>query len=256
MNNSKYLRIGTVFKWLFAISLFISSVCLICACVSIYLSGDKPFSREAVAAAFSPISIPIYISLALVFINLIISFILPIEKDKPSVDKKSEMMLKRFAASRDLHSADSETIAVVAKERKKRTVLTITVIAICVICAVPFLVFALNSSNFHKSEINASMISAMYVLAPCYLISVIYAIISAYISRASRAKEIDALKNLPKTGGNSAENTAKKLKIKNIIAIVIVLVAITFIVIGANLGGTADVLTKAVNICTECIGLG
>ncbi|MBQ8580085.1 MAG: thioredoxin [Oscillospiraceae bacterium] len=25
---------------------------------------------------------------------------------------------------------------------------------------------------------------------------------------------------------------------------------------GAAAGGTADVLTKAVNICTECVGLG
>lgn len=33
-------------------------------------------------------------------------------------------------------------------------------------------------------------------------------------------------------------------------------VAIVFIVLGVMNGGLQDVLVKAVNICTECIGLG
>ena len=33
-------------------------------------------------------------------------------------------------------------------------------------------------------------------------------------------------------------------------------VAIIVLILGAVLGGYADVLTKAINICTECIGLG
>ena len=36
----------------------------------------------------------------------------------------------------------------------------------------------------------------------------------------------------------------------------ILVLAVTFIIIGAFNGGMADVLRKAVNICTECIGLG
>ncbi|MBS5668154.1 MAG: thioredoxin [Firmicutes bacterium] len=33
-------------------------------------------------------------------------------------------------------------------------------------------------------------------------------------------------------------------------------VAILFIVLGVMNGGLRDVLVKAINICTECIGLG
>ncbi|MBE6809978.1 MAG: thioredoxin [Ruminococcaceae bacterium] len=40
------------------------------------------------------------------------------------------------------------------------------------------------------------------------------------------------------------------------IKIIIIVVAISAIIFGALIGGFADVLTKAVNICTECIGLG
>jgi len=38
--------------------------------------------------------------------------------------------------------------------------------------------------------------------------------------------------------------------------LVILGVAITVLILGFAFGGYADVLTKAVNICTECIGLG
>ena len=37
---------------------------------------------------------------------------------------------------------------------------------------------------------------------------------------------------------------------------VILAVAVVFLIWGYCIGGTADVLTKAINICTECVGLG
>ena len=50
------------------------------------------------------------------------------------------------------------------------------------------------------------------------------------------------------------QNTpCKKVKI---IQLSILGFAIVIALIGALLGGYSDVLTKAVNICTECIGLG
>jgi len=37
---------------------------------------------------------------------------------------------------------------------------------------------------------------------------------------------------------------------------VLVCAAVVLLVYGYLAGGTADVLTKAINICTECVGLG
>ncbi len=37
---------------------------------------------------------------------------------------------------------------------------------------------------------------------------------------------------------------------------ILVCLAAVLILFGFFTGGTADVLTKAVNICTECVGLG
>ena len=50
--------------------------------------------------------------------------------------------------------------------------------------------------------------------------------------------------------------TEKFISGVNITKCVILAVAVVFVLIGIFNGGVADVLSKAVKICTECIGLG
>ena len=42
----------------------------------------------------------------------------------------------------------------------------------------------------------------------------------------------------------------------NITRGILIVASIVMIIVGINNGGTEDVLQKAINICTECIGLG
>ena len=57
---------------------------------------------------------------------------------------------------------------------------------------------------------------------------------------------------------NFKQNKVPKLNNKTqlIIKASVITVGIGLIIVGAITGGFTDVLTKAVNICTECIGLG
>ena len=43
---------------------------------------------------------------------------------------------------------------------------------------------------------------------------------------------------------------------RNVIRVIIAAAAVALIVLGVMNGGMFDVLVKAINICTECIGLG
>ena len=52
------------------------------------------------------------------------------------------------------------------------------------------------------------------------------------------------------------EEIEKNNKYKVIIQASIVCVAVIMIIVGITNGGAEDVLQKAINICTECIGLG
>ena len=82
-----------------------------------------------------------------------------------------------------------------------------------------------------------------------------------YFENASINRQITHIKSalavqkttLPK--GNT-KKPASRSKLVFGIRIAVALVAIIFIVLGIINGGMADVLSKAVNICTECIGLG
>lgn len=57
---------------------------------------------------------------------------------------------------------------------------------------------------------------------------------------------------------NFNQNKESKISSKNALTIklCIVILAVASLLIGVLTGGLNDVLTKAVNICTECIGLG
>ena len=97
------------------------------------------------------------------------------------------------------------------------------------------------------------------VLIPCLLASFIMALICTYKVSSLFETEISLVKQAPrKTMPNDGMVTANDTpdKKSKIIKYVILAIALVFIVYGLFAGGTMDVLTKAVNICTECIGLG
>ena len=48
----------------------------------------------------------------------------------------------------------------------------------------------------------------------------------------------------------------KELRGKNVLRVVLMILSVVLIVLGIANGGLWDVLVKAINICTECIGLG
>ncbi len=151
MTKENLMRFWRIYRIVVAISIGIAAICLMVSCVAIYLSGDHPFSREVVAEAFGPISIPVYLCLALIVVGFILHFFMESgENQKPTkkINRTTE--------------PDEASVAAEQAEAKKLLV----------------------------------------------------------------------------TRG------------------VIGAVAICFFIYGLCTGGVADVLTKAINICTECIGLG
>ncbi len=121
-----------------------------------------------------------------------------------------------------------------------------------------FLIYALNGSNFHTTQINASMIRAMTVLVPCLLISGTVSLVTGQQRKAVMEEEIALLKKAPSRSPvqkSQAETPASAKKLPALRTVILV-TAISLLVFGFLTGGTADVLTKAVNICTECVGLG
>lgn len=259
MKNNNIIRIRRIYDILLSISIIVAGICLIAGSLTIYFTGEQTYSREIVADTFSSIAIPVYICLALTIISFIWELVLPspVQKQKPR--KAYAFILERLLEKRDLSQCSEEFLYSMDKERKIRKLHTIIRTVLLCISSIAFLSYALNGNNFHQSEINTSMIHAMWILIPCMAVPFGYAVFTVYHNDKSLKREIELLKQVPVS---STAKTTKEVSVchsekkENTLRYALLFVGITIMVYGFISGGTADVLTKAINICTECIGLG
>lgn len=258
MTSNSTKRIHRIYSILLSIVIVIAGICLMVSCINIYNSGKQPFSRESVANAFSKISIPVYVCMIMTFLGFILEIFLPLEALKVKNIISKDMLLHNLQSKKEMTENQSEITTAINDERKRRRLHSTVRMIVILLSSIIFLIYATNDKNFHQSDINGSMIKAMYVLVPCLLVSFIYSLIVVIINEKSMMREIELLKKLPFKEKNSADScdTCPCDKKLAIIRIAFLIIGIGILVYGFTTGGTRDVLTKAVNICTECIGLG
>lgn len=257
MTKENVQRIHRIYSILLSIVIVVAGICLIVACVDIYQSGDKPFSREAVADAFSSIAIPVYLCLIMTIIGIIWEFVSPTTIKDAKPEKPYAHMVKKLYAKKDLTQCEDTLRTKIMKEQKSRKIHYIIRTVLLCVASIIFLIYALNKDNFHQSEINDSMIKAMMVLLPCLAVSFAYTLFTVIYNEKSLQREIELLKQAPAaTETFTKDETNHSDKIIFITRIALLVVGLGILIYGYVAGGTVDVLTKAINICTECIGLG
>ena len=251
------MRFRRIYNILLSLVIVIAGICLITACLGIYQSGDQPFSRESVAAAFSGIAFPVYLCLVMTILSFVLDLFLPSEKEKTPLFRPYAHILSRLQKNRDLYHCDDtlkNEIAALQKGRKRNELIRSIVLIVCYIV----FSYAAKSDRFHTSQINASMIQAMTIIVPVLLIAFAFALGVNILNEKSMIKEIELMKQAPAKASSDAPSpeTNASAKTMNISRSVIIVAAVVCIVYGFVNGGTIDVLAKAINICTECIGLG
>ena len=256
MTKESTMRMHRIYNILFSIVIVIAGICLIIGVLTIYNSGDQPFSRESVAATFSTIAFPVYLTLVMAVISFVWEVLSPSNKEKDPSAKDYPAMLAKLYEKKDFSAGDANVQEEIKSLWKNRKVLIVIRTILLVVCSAVFLLYALNSANFHQSEINSSMINAMKVLVPCSLISFAYALFVAVHNEKSIQKEMELVKALPASETSTDGEIVSEEKRLSPYRNAILAVAIVLIVYGLLNGGTIDVLAKAINICTEGIGLG
>lgn len=254
MTKQKTHRIHLLYGVILSILLIVSGICLIIACLGICCSGEQPFSRESVAAAFSPIAVPILLTVALVIIGFFLDLFLP--KDKKSATAlQYSMTLKRLQGRADFSKGGPHIRRSVRALRSERKLYKLTCTVLLALESLVFLSYALLEESFHATRINDSVIRAMIVLLPCMAIPFAFAVFAAFHARKSMKQEIELLRQLPTRKARPVP-PRKADRSLLIIRSVLLCIGIAALLFGLFSGGTADVLTKAINICTECVGLG
>ena len=260
MTNERVKIIHKIYGILLGLSLVAAAVCLMVACVGVYCDGEAPlYSREEVAAAFAPIALPVYLSLALTVGGAVLHLLLPAEEERLRAPYRPARVLRGLRRRAVL--TEEQRIAAKRAQKARRLHSWITAVLVA-IGAVAFLVYALGFADFPpadriKEELNTAMIRAMWVLLPCVAVPLGYGTFTAYYCRRSMEGEIALLKGADLSAKPAEAKPAEKGGFPvTAVRYGLLAVGLFLLVYGFATGGIADVLTKAVNICTECIGLG
>ena len=263
-------RIHLVYGICLLVLILAVGVCFALSCISIYQSGNSPFTRESIAARFDAIAIPVYICVAGVVGGMILSLALPVDAGKVKSRRHPEDVLDKLSARLDLTACDETTSAAISVERKWRKRVTVILRVLAGVTLLPALVWCVNPAHFSVEDLNTDIKTAALFVIPCAAVSLGLLVGEVLLRHASVARETAAVKTAVKTAvtaatasGKGAE-TVKPDKKKWTadprflwgIRGAVLAVGILFVVLGMRNGGMADVLGKAIRICTECIGLG
>ena len=251
-------RIHFLYGIVLSLFLAVSGILLIGACWSIYNSGERPFSPEAVAAAFRSICIPIYLTLALILCGLVFELFLPSEKKKSPPERQYSNILKNLHRKLDLSGCNHELRTAILRHQKERLAVKIAFAAVTVICSIVFLIYAVNPDHFDDMDINGSMIAAMGWFLPCLALPFGFGLFAHYFGIRSIQKETQLVRQaIAESPAQAVQNPSPaKISVGQVVRWGILIIGIGIFFFGLFTGGTVDVLTKAVNICTECVGLG
>ena len=252
MSRPIHITARRILSVLLSLSLGIAGLCLIGGCLYIYF-GEGAYSRELVATVFNKIAVPVWIAVGMVVISILWELCIPADRERCKAPKAYSTMLIRLHQTRD--TSEHESAVRAQQHRRKLFVIVRTVLILAGLLM--FFGYAVQPANYTE-DINASVIRAMWVAIPCFAVPFVFSVVAAYQIGKSYEAEIALLKSCPTLG------TAKELSppadkpdtVVTVLRILLLALAVAALVYGFTAGGTVDVLTKAINICTECIGLG
>ena len=259
MNQNTLRRIHYIYGIVLSCLIVILGICFIVSCISIYMSGERPFTRESVGAQLKALLVPIILCVLGIIGGIVLSFF-PVdeEKTKGAIDKA--VLVKKLGARCDFENAPIDLVNEIKREKKLRLITVISCIFLNVIATVVALVYLLNTSNFPAEDLNMEIARSMIFVLPCTVIGLGAIFATVLITGSSISRELEITKKVlrvsKKAGASDEIPVTESTEALNIARIAIVVLAVAFIIIGIFNGGMADVLGKAIRICTECIGLG
>ncbi|MBO5712564.1 MAG: hypothetical protein J6R47_06960 [Acholeplasmatales bacterium] len=253
--------IDKLFLIIVSIQTILMGILFIVQILRIYYGNNKTFTWEICGEYLLQI-LPVIIIWILVIVAAFIYFYI---KGNPTKDiAKITNLTKLNNLERICPEFINENLGneytLLNKEKKNRKVALIVNIVISVICSIMGLCYLLNVKHFESSgNLTEQSIKMGIHLLPWCIIAFGCFIGYVFYVEYSAKKSIEAIKAIIKSDGKKVytpmENRKEKLVV-NILRGAIGLIAVALIIVGIFNGGAEDVLQKAINICTECIGLG
>lgn len=262
MTPEKNKLIHRIYSIVLSIVTVLTGLGFIVNCWDIYCTGVREdaaqiFTREKIAAHFAPMSPLVYACLILVIGGMILNLALPREKKKLAPEKNLPMLLRRLQRKTDLNACEDSLRKDILQQRAQRKAVVLMSTVLFGIGCVFFLVYACNSQNW-GSDSTVSMIPAMYMMLASLTVPFLFTVYATFFCRKSLAVEIELMRKASKQAPAAEANMPEKGGKSRLamVQMVVFAIGLVLVIVGACNEGTKDILTKAVNICTECVGLG
>ena len=242
-------------------------VLFIAACCYLNGLGQSPFTYENIASVFAAIAVPVFVTLAVIVIGFIFNLVFPAAEPRVRAERDVRAILHRLRSQRDESALSTADAVAVNKERRLRRGLLAANIALFVVgillgviigAIIPFSEVIRDV----KVDYNGLTVRAVLVLAAFLLPARLLAVVRVFTDERSMERELSLVRSLPTRDPKTPDNPtpcyfkAHERELLLGVRIALVGVAVVYIILGIGNGGMADVLEKAIKICTECIGLG
>lgn len=217
---------------------------------------EPVYSRELVAERLNRIAVPLWLWLAAAVAALGLKGALPEEKRRGGMEPEALARKLRCRAAGVAEEGEcAQAWQVVRREERSRRIAWTICAAVCTICAAISAVYLLDVRHFTSWELEQVMGDMLRAVVPWAALAFASVFAASVYARRSTLRALPELKKLSAKG---QKPSAKAARGRGVPAARIALgaAAVALIALGVSNGGMRDVLVKAINICTECIGLG
>lgn len=239
--------------------------------LSLYLSGTaegfvgKPFTRERVVQALSKIDLFFWLWIAGIVAGFVLWEVFPL-KDKPrklSPDLQLARLNKRMPVTAP-EGLESEFTAI-AQSKKVIFALKCAAWALFGIACVYGVVYLCIPSNFPNKNVTHEILNMVKNVFPCVFAGLLVVCGAGIYEKYTVKAMLPAVQKVTRGQKPQIKEQNKLQKALAVfdnkrvilgIRIALAVIGVAFIIWGALNGSALTVFIKAINICSECIGLG
>lgn len=249
---------GKVLPWVITAATVLLLMMFAWQCLDIYLTGNAAANLDANGLYLQPVYqaedvalrlkalLPWALGYGLLLLGSLMMPFLAEKSKLGAMDPDNRLRLLK----KNLAELPEEAKAQEARRKKIR----LGCASAIALCGMGGLFYLLNKDNFVSWDLEAVMGQMLIHVLPWVIMAFAIAIAGAYFCRRSIETEIQLLRGI--SGSKDRAEKAVYAQKSKWVQIFLYACAFVLILLGIENGGMRDVLVKAINICTECIGLG
>jgi len=217
------------------------------------------FTPERIAGQFARIALPFFGSIGFMIAGLVLGM----------KDPAADTPVNDIECTRDLLASQvKETTDDIRKERSLQKKYLAAGWILFGMCMIPVLIYVVNPAHFPADGLEQMFSSLLLGILPWTFLGLAIVLFFSFLRSRSMAREVSLLKECAagerKVTVAASEASVqedvpdgrKKSRLVMWVRVIVLAAAVAMIIAGALNGSLRDVLIKAINLCTECVGLG